>query len=77
MSKKLNLNELEVTSFVTEAGLHFVETVKGGKQVVRSFRGECIPTDPSTDPVDHPSRGALDCSAFAPFVCVSGISCNL
>lgn len=75
MSKKLNLNDLKVKSFVTEDKSLNVNTVKGGKQNVNSFRRWCPGT--TTEPVDLPSRDALDCSAWSPYECVSGVTCNL
>ncbi|MEL6562197.1 MAG: pinensin family lanthipeptide [Bacteroidota bacterium] len=72
MSKKLNLKELKVTSFVTAAEYANSETIKGGRLNAPTYRRTgCLPGATTfTDPVELPSRGALNCSAFAPFACV-------
>lgn len=76
MSKKLNLKELKVTSFVTETSSAKSATIKGGKLNVLTYqRTGCVSGDPTTDPVELPSREAQDCSAFAPFACNTGSGC--
>ncbi|MEL7145619.1 MAG: pinensin family lanthipeptide [Bacteroidota bacterium] len=67
MKKKINLSELRVKSFITEEVSEKVETVKGGRKVVKSYVRWCTgepTTDTTTDPIELPSRGYLDCSAI-------------
>lgn len=74
MKKKINLDALKVKSFVTADDKNTTETVKGGREYVRTYR-RCLPGDPTTDPIEPLSIDI--CSVNVPYECYTGATCFL
>ena len=71
MKKQIKLSSLEVKSFVTSSTLMDMQTIKGGKNPPRSYKGDCVISDPGGS--DDGSDLSIDfCSGQAPYACGTG-----